>query len=49
MKIWYSNITGLAAGLVIGMTSDYYTSINRAPAMKTAESAQTGAAIIILT
>ncbi len=49
LKIWYSNITGLAAGLVIGMTSDYYTSINRAPAMKTAESAQTGAAIIILT
>jgi K(+)-stimulated pyrophosphate-energized sodium pump len=49
MNIWYSNITGLVAGLVIGMTSDYYTSINRSPAMKTAEAAQTGAAINILT
>ena len=49
MKIWYCNITGLAVGTVIGMTSDYYTSINRAPAKKTAESSQTGAAINILT
>ncbi len=49
MKIWYSTVTGLLAGIVIGMTSDYYTSINRPPAMKTAESAQTGAAINILT
>lgn len=49
MKIWYANITGLIAGLVIGMTSDYYTSINRSPAKKTAEAAQTGAAINILT
>ncbi len=49
MKIWYCNITGLAVGTVIGMTSDYYTSINRPPAKKTAESSQTGAAITILT
>ena len=49
MKIWYANIAGLLAGLVIGMTSDYYTSINRSPAKKTAEAAQTGAAISILT
>jgi len=49
VKIWYANIAGLLAGLVIGMTSDYYTSINRSPALKTAESAQTGAAVSILT
>ena len=49
MKIWYCNITGLVAGIVIGMTSDYYTSIERSPAKKTAESAQTGAAVSILT
>ena len=49
MNIWYANIVGLLAGLVIGMTSDYYTSINRSPAKKTAEAAQTGAAISILT
>ncbi|MBN2335435.1 sodium-translocating pyrophosphatase [Candidatus Bathyarchaeota archaeon] len=49
VRIWYCNIAGLAAGIVIGMTSDYYTSINRSPAKKTAEAAQTGAAISILT
>ncbi len=49
MKIWYSNIAGLLAGLVIGMTSDYFTSINRPPALRTAESSQTGAAVNILT
>ncbi len=49
VKIWYCNIAGLAAGVVIGVTSDYYTSINRSPAKKTAESSQTGAAINILT
>ncbi len=49
MKIWYSNIAGLIAGLVIGMTSDYFTSINRSPALRTAESSQTGAAVNILT
>jgi K(+)-stimulated pyrophosphate-energized sodium pump len=49
MKIWYANVAGLLAGIVIGMTSDYYTSINRSPAKKTAEASQTGAAVSILT
>jgi K(+)-stimulated pyrophosphate-energized sodium pump len=49
IKIWYANIVGLLAGIVIGMTSDYYTSINRSPVLKTAEASQTGAAISILT
>ena len=49
VKIWYANVVGLLVGIVIGMTSDYYTSINRAPAKKTAESSQTGAAVSILT
>lgn len=49
MKIWYCNVTGLIAGIIIGMTSDYYTSIEHPPAKKTAEAAQTGAAINILT
>jgi K(+)-stimulated pyrophosphate-energized sodium pump len=49
IRIWQATIAGLITGVVIGMTSDYYTSINRAPAIKTAESAQTGAAINILT
>ena len=41
VKIWYANIAGLLAGMLIGMTSDYYTSINRPPAIKTAEASQT--------
>jgi len=49
IKIWYANIAGLLAGVIIGMTSDYYTSINRSPALKTAEASQTGAAVSILT
>jgi K(+)-stimulated pyrophosphate-energized sodium pump len=49
LRIWYSNIAGLIAGLVIGMTSDYFTSINRPPALRTAEVSQTGAAVNILT
>ncbi|UCH56641.1 MAG: sodium-translocating pyrophosphatase [Candidatus Bathyarchaeota archaeon] len=49
IEIWYANIAGLLSGIVIGMTSDYYTSINRSPALKTAESSQTGAAVNILT
>jgi K(+)-stimulated pyrophosphate-energized sodium pump len=49
IKIWLATISGLLAGVIIGMTSDYYTSINRSPAIKTAEAAQTGAAVSILT
>ncbi len=49
IKIWYCNVIGLLAGIIIGMTSDYYTSIERDPAKKTAEASQTGAAINILT
>ncbi len=48
-KIWMATVAGLLAGIVIGMTSDYFTSINRSPAIRTAESAQTGAAVNILT
>lgn len=49
VKIWLATVAGLVAGIVIGMTSDYFTSINRSPAIKTAEAARTGAAINILT
>ena len=40
---------GLTAGAVIGLTSDYFTSIDRMPAQKVAEASTTGAAINILT
>ena len=49
LKIWGATVVGLMAGIIIGMTSDYFTSINRSPAVRTAEAAQMGAAINILT
>jgi len=46
--IYFSSITGLIAGVVIGITSDYFTSIDRPPVLKTAEASKTGAATNIL-
>jgi K(+)-stimulated pyrophosphate-energized sodium pump len=42
-------LAGLGAGIVIGMTTDYFTSIDRKPTRRTAEAASKGAAINILT
>lgn len=49
INIFYATIAGLIAGVVLGITSDYYTSIDRSPALTTAKASQTGAAINILT
>ncbi len=49
MAIFWANIAGLIAGIVIGMTTDYYTSIDQQAVAKTAEASQTGTAINILT
>jgi len=46
--IFYATLAGLVAGMIIGMTTDFFTSIDRTPVKKTAESAKTGAAISIL-
>jgi K(+)-stimulated pyrophosphate-energized sodium pump len=46
--IYFATVAGLVAGIVIGMTTDFFTSIDRTPVRKTAESAKTGAAINIL-
>jgi len=46
--IYLATIAGLVAGIVIGVTTDFFTSIDRTPVRKTAESAKTGAAINIL-
>ncbi len=47
--IWAAAVIGLAAGVIIGITTDYFTSIDQAPAVKTAEASQTGAAVNIIT
>lgn len=49
LRYWGASAVGLFAGVIIGITSDYYTSINRPPAKKTAEASETGAAINIIT
>ncbi len=49
LNIWGALVIGLVAGIVIGVTTDYFTSIDRVPAIRTAEASQTGAAINIMT
>jgi K(+)-stimulated pyrophosphate-energized sodium pump len=47
--VWASAVIGLVAGVVIGITTDYFTSIDKSPVIKTAEASQTGAAVNIIT
>jgi len=49
LGIFLPTAAGLIAGVIIGVTSDYFTSIDRLPAKKVAEASTTGAAINILT
>lgn len=49
LGVFLPTVAGLIAGVVIGLTSDYFTSIDRAPAQKVAQASTTGAAINILT
>jgi K(+)-stimulated pyrophosphate-energized sodium pump len=49
LGVWIATIVGLLAGVIIGITTDFFTSIDRSPAIKTAESSKTGAAINIIT
>jgi len=45
---YWPTVAGLLAGVVIGFTSDAFTDIDQKAVQQTAESAQTGAAIVIL-
>jgi K(+)-stimulated pyrophosphate-energized sodium pump len=49
LAAFWANIAGLIAGIVIGMTTDYYTSIDQQAVRRTAEASKTGTAINILT
>ncbi len=49
LGVFLPTVAGLVAGVIIGITSDYFTSIDRSPAQKVAEASTTGAAINILT
>ena len=48
-RLWGAAVVGLSAGIVIGVTSDYFTSEDKAPVLKTAEASTTGAALNIIT
>jgi len=49
LRIWGATLVGLIAGVIIGITSDYFTSIDRMPAIKTAETSKSGTALNIIT
>ena len=46
--VFWPTVAGLLAGVVIGFTSDYFTDIDQSSVQKTAASAQTGPALVIL-
>jgi K(+)-stimulated pyrophosphate-energized sodium pump len=48
LAIFLVAVFGLIVGIIIGMTTDFFTSIDRTPVKRTAESAKTGAATVIL-
>ncbi|GAB4368603.1 MAG: sodium-translocating pyrophosphatase [Spirochaetales bacterium] len=47
--IWFSIISGLISGIVIGKATEYFTSSSYQPTMKIAKSAETGAATVLIT
>ena len=49
LELWGASIVGLAAGIVIGTTSDYFTSESKKPVLNTAEASKTGTATNIIT
>jgi K(+)-stimulated pyrophosphate-energized sodium pump len=48
-EIWGAAAVGLVAGVIIGVTTDYFTSEDKAPVAKTAEASISGPAINIIT
>jgi len=49
LGIFYATLSGLIAGVIVGVTSDYYTSGSRGPTRSIAKAARTGAATNVMT
>ena len=49
LKLFWVILVGLVAGIVIGLSTEYYTSYDYAPVKQIAESTQTGAATVMIT
>jgi K(+)-stimulated pyrophosphate-energized sodium pump len=48
LALFWATLAGLVAGIIVGITTDYYTSIDQQAVKNTAEASQTGTAINIL-
>jgi K(+)-stimulated pyrophosphate-energized sodium pump len=48
VSLWYVTVTGLAAGLIIGLSTEYYTSERRGPTISIAKASETGPATDII-
>jgi H(+)-translocating pyrophosphatase len=48
LGVWGSIVTGLVAGMLIGKSSEYYTSYDYRPTRRISESARTGPATVII-
>ena len=48
INVFYAILSGLVAGILIGLSTEYYTSAHRKPAMNIAEASKTGAATNII-
>ncbi len=48
LRLWGTSMIGLAAGILIGITSDYFTNDDKPPVRKVAEISQQGPAFTIL-
>ena len=48
LKLFWVILVGLVAGIVIGLSTEYYTSYDYAPVKQIAESTQTGAATVMI-
>ena len=48
-RVWGAAAVGLIAGVIIGVTTDYFTSEDKGPVIKTAEASKSGPAINIIT
>jgi len=46
--IWVSMVVGLVSGIIIGVSSEYYTSAGYKPTKKVSETSQTGSATLII-
>lgn len=48
MRLWSATIVGMIAGVIIGLTSDFFTGDDRKPVARVAESCKSGPAFTIL-